>query len=146
MGLWLTLAEFKEIYTAARVDKFSDSSDVTAEEAILIGESAVRSRLHTRYGDDDLPTAPTATPIVLKRLSAALAFYALHDRDGLVSDDARRIRQDALDELVEVVNGLQSLTLAGPPDVDISSPTVSTRKRSPSLREEPITLEALDEW
>lgn len=147
MGVWLTLAELKDTYTSERINEHSGSDDAFAETSIDRAESEARTYLLTRYKDGDLPTTPAATPLVLKRITAKLVLFDLHERQhGLISEDARRFQTDALTELDAVVRGLQSLTLAGPPDVDISSPTVSTRKRSSTEREEVITIELLDEW
>ena len=140
---WITEADLAAKYGADEVARLADvdrdgmPDEGVVEKAILSVEGRLRSRLLTRYRPEQLPTV---APEPLLRVTVDLTWYELHKGLDLVSDAVLRVRQDALDELDDLVEGLGSLDLGNRPPVDSTRPQVLT---SPS-RPDRMTLKNLD--
>lgn len=146
--MWITVADLESLYGAAEVDRLADlDGDGVADAGVKEGavsraEGRVRSRLLTRYKPEDLPETPAAAPDILRRIAVDLAWWELNKRATSQSEAAIEVRDDALADLMALVDGGAALTLAGDPPVDSTRPTILTSTSRPVC--DRMSLENLD--
>lgn len=146
MATWISEADLDDVFGADEVTRAADLDHDGVRDAGVVGkaiaraEGRIRSRLLTRYQPGEIPAGGGEVPEALRRVALGLAWYELHKRFDQIADAVLRVRDDAVSELDDLVNGAGSLGLAGNPPADATRPLILT---SPS-REDRLTLKALD--
>lgn len=147
---WLTEAELRARYGAARVDRKADrDGDGTADAGVVEGaiqdaEDLTESFVRVRFAPGELPTTPSAASRVLKQIVAGFAWWNLHALDDVKSDDVRDAYAHAERQAKAIASGPASLLLAGAPAVDRARPSILATARN--VDRGVLTPEALEDW
>jgi len=134
------------IHRRAVRDGSGVEGDGVVEGAILRAESKAVAILLGRFTDEQIPALPEDASPFLKSLVGKLALYNLEDHYDARSGKVIADYNEAVADLRGISAGQLSAVLEDSPAVDSSRPVVLVSRRSASLREQPITLEAMDGW
>jgi len=136
------------IHRRAVRDGSGVEADGVVEGAILRAESKATAILLGRFTDAQIPNEDDDRPASpwLKELVGKLALFNLEDHYDKRSDKVVEDAAIAVADLKRISAGQLSAVLEDSPAVDSSRAVVLVSKRSASLRDQPITLPAMDGW